>query len=96
MTVFATLNCFDNVLFQIFPFQKHSDRIYPLFFRILKVETVMSHHDYSRKEKSEDDDDDEHDPVEEMIKKTGEIIFFLRVNVVHHSNSTVSISLFGC
>lgn len=32
----------------------------------------MSHHDYARKEKTQDaDDDDEHDPVEEMIKKTG-------------------------
>ena len=33
----------------------------------------MSHHDYGRKksEAEEDDEEDEHDPVEEMLKKTG-------------------------
>ena len=42
------------------------------FWELCFVE--MSHHDYARKEKTQDDDvDDEHDPVEEMIKKTGEL-----------------------
>ena len=32
---------------------------------------IMSQHNYERKKKS-DDDEDEIDPVEEMVKKTGE------------------------